>query len=85
MGTRTALSNSRWIAFGILAAALWLLASWFSVYGRINWNALEDPVGAYGFSGIVGLVVVAVSLGLLVALYGELAEGEPGPDTFPPE
>lgn len=85
MGTRTALSNSRWITFAVIAAAVWLAATWFSVYGSINWNALEDPVGSHGVGGIVGLVVMAVSLGLLVALYGELAEGEPGPDTFPPE
>lgn len=85
MGTRTALSNSRWITFAVLAAAVWLMASWFSVYGRINWGALDDPIGAYGYSGLVGLVVMAVALGLLVMLYGELAEGEPGPDTFPPE
>ena len=85
MGTRTALSNSRWITFAILAAAVWLMASWFSVYGSINWSALDDTIGAYGYGGLAGLAVMAVALGLLVVLYGELAEGEPGPDTFPPE
>ena len=85
MGTRTALSNSRWLTFAVLAVAVWLVATWFSVYQRINWSALDDTIGAYGYSGLMGLVVMAVALGLLVVLYGELAEGEPGPDTFPPE
>lgn len=85
MGTRTALSNSRWITFGVIAAAVWLLATWFAVLGSIDWSALDDPVGTYGFGGLMGLVVMAVALGLMVVLYGELAEGEPGPDTFPPE
>ena len=85
MGTRTALSNSRWITFAVLAVGVWMMATWFSVFGRIDWSALDDPIGPYGYSGLVGLVVMAIAIGLLVVLYAELAEGEPGPDTFPPE
>lgn len=85
MGMRTALSNTRWITFAILAAGLWLAATWFSVFESLNWSALDEPIGPYGFSGIAGLVVLALTLGLLVTLYGELSEEEPGPDTFPPE
>lgn len=85
MGTRIALSNTRWITFAVIAAAVWLTVSWFSVFESLNWSALGDTVGPHGFGGVMGLVVLAASLGLLVALYGELSEEDPAPDSFPPE
>lgn len=85
MATRTALTNTRWITFAVMAATLWLAVTWFDVFQSLNWSALDDPIGPHGYGGIAGLVVLALTLGLLVVLYGELGEEDPGPDTFPPE
>lgn len=85
MGMRTAPSNTRWVTFAVLATAVWVTATWFSVFESFNWSALDDPIGAYGFGGIAGLIVMALSLGLLVTLYGELSESETGAEIFPPE
>lgn len=85
MGMRTAMSNARVLTFAVLAAAVWITATWFSVFESLNWSALDDAVGPHGFGGIAGLVVLALTLGLLVALYGELTEDDPAPETFPPE
>lgn len=59
--------------------------SWFTIFESLNWSALDDPIGPHGYGGIAGLIVLALTLGLLVVLYGELSEDDPGPDTFPPE
>lgn len=87
MGMRTALQGTRWITFGVLAAAVWMLLIVYEVATAFDWAevTVQNFLGQAAMSGVVGLVVMAVTLGLLVVFYGELAETEPAPEAWPPE
>lgn len=74
----------------LLLSFAFLFAGWLVLVGlRVIevipfWTAVKTP--GQGFAaGLLGLVVIVVALGLLVALYGELAESGPTPTRFPPE
>ncbi|MFB6236125.1 MAG: hypothetical protein ABEH81_04345 [Halopenitus sp.] len=87
MSVRTALKQARWITLGVMLAVVWTLvvvAEVASSFAWANW-AVQDFVGQSAMSGIVGLAVMAILLGLLVVLYGELSETEPNPTPWPPE
>lgn len=84
---RTALRDTPWITVGILAAAVWLLLVGYEVATSFDWTevTVQNFLGQAAVSGVVGLVVMAVVLGLVVVLYAELTEPEPAPETWPPE
>lgn len=84
MGVRTALQQMRWITLGALAIAIWSIVTWFEVLELIEWGSM-DYIGASAPSGVVGLIVLAALVGLLVALFGEMGEEEPAPESWPPE
>lgn len=71
------------VTFGLLAASLWLLYAGTQVFGLLDFSR-TSTVGTGTVSGIVGLAVILVALGMLVFLFGELGESEPGPETWPP-
>lgn len=84
MVIRTALRQSKWITFGLLLVFLWVLLAAMGVLevvGSADWAYL----GQGAISGIAGLLVMVVALGLLVVLFGELTETEPGPEPWPPD
>lgn len=83
MSIKTALRQSPVVTFAVVVAGLWLLRSWLRVFGRID-LATPSAVGQGALTGIVGLVVLAITLGLLFALVGELGDATPGPNTWPP-
>lgn len=87
MGMRTALRQTRWITFTVLAAAAWTLLIAYEVATAFDWAnvSVQDFLGQAAVSGIVGLIVMAVFLGLLVVVYSELTETEPAPEVWPPE
>lgn len=93
MTLRTALGQSKILTFGLLAVAAWTVVVWFRVLS-VSESFLTSgtpivrpatPVGQVGVSGLVGLLVMLAFLGFLVVLWSEVGEGEPGPQTFPPE
>lgn len=84
MGLRTALTQTRIVTFGALAAAVWLLLTIFQVYGRLGALSSGDP-GQTPIAGLIGLLVMGGALALLVILYGELSEEDPTPEPWPPE
>jgi hypothetical protein len=84
MGIRTALQQTRWITLGALAVAIWAVVVWFEVLELIDWTSM-DYIGRSAPSGVVGLVVLAALIALLVAMFGELGEEEPAPESWPPE
>ncbi len=86
MGLRTALQQSKILAFVVAAVFVWLLLGLIRVATAFNWYAVSagDFLGRNALGGIAGIVVLLVLLGVLIALYGELSETEPTPDTWPP-
>lgn len=87
MSMRTAVRQTRWVTFAVLAATAWTLLIAYEVATAFDWTQVtgRDFAGQAATSGVVGLVVMVVFVGLLVVLYGELTETEPTPDTWPPE
>jgi hypothetical protein len=83
MTIRSALGRSPLVTFAVLVAFLWVLYAGTQVFGLID-VADPGPIGQGAVGGVVGLVVIAIALGLLVVLFGELGESEPGPETWPP-
>ncbi|WP_280536092.1 hypothetical protein [Halopenitus sp. POP-27] len=83
MGIRTAFQQTRWITIGALAVAIWTVVVWFEVLGLIEWTAM-DYVGRSAVGGVIGLIVLGALVVLLVALFGELGEEEPAPESWPP-
>jgi len=84
MPVRTALKQTRWITVGAIAIAIWAVVVWFRILGRIEWTSM-DYIGRAAPSGVVGLVVLAALIVVVVALFGELGEEEPAPESWPPE
>lgn len=86
MTLRTALRHSRLVTYAVLFALLWLLLATYRVATSLEWAAITSPTftGLNIVGGVVGLVVMVVLAMLLIALYGELSEAEPGPEPWPP-
>ncbi|MFB6195991.1 MAG: hypothetical protein ABEI80_07445 [Haloplanus sp.] len=84
MGLRTALSQTRIVTFGVIAAGIWVVLTILRVYERLGPLSGQE-VGQTPVPGLVGLVVLAGLLGGLIVLYSELAEEEPSPEPWPPE
>lgn len=82
MGLRTALSQSRIVTFGVVAAGIWIVLTILTVYGRLGPLSSGTGVGQTPISGVIGLVVLGATLALLFVLYGELSEEEPAPDPW---
>jgi len=86
MGIRTGLRQSRVVVFGVLVAVAWTALVAFEVAGSVAWLAWStDYVGQNSVAGIAGVAVLALTLGLLVTLYSETTESDPGPEPWPPE
>lgn len=83
MSIRTALRESTLVTYGVLAALVWVLLTWIHVFQLVDLSK-TGYLGQGAFSGAVGLLVMTVFLGLLVAVLAELTEHEPAPNTWPP-
>lgn len=81
MGVRTALTQSRIVTLGVVAAAIWVLLTILQVYGRLG-PLSSGGVGQTPISGVIGLVVLGGLLALLLTLYGELSETDPAPEPW---
>lgn len=84
MTSRNAIRNSPVLAGVLLLAALWVLLTLMNVFnarGPLN----GEWVGANGVAGLVGVVVLAIILGLAVVVFADLGESEPQPEAFPPQ
>jgi len=86
MSLRTALQQSKILTFVVLGAFVWLLVTLLEVLSAFDWVAVgsTDFVGQAPTSGLAGVLVLAVVLGTLVVLYGEVSETDPAPDSWPP-
>ena len=86
MGMRTSLRTSKIITFALLLVGLWVVVAVVDLAGIVNEAfAAGTSVGQAPLSGLLGLLVLAVVLGLAVVLYGELSEPGAPPSTWPPE
>lgn len=81
---RTAVRRSPVVTFGLLLATLWILLIWIWLFGVVDLSNV-GYVGEGALGGVLGLVVMAIALGLLVMLFGELTSSEPRPEPWPPE
>jgi len=86
MALRTALDQSRLLTFVVLGAFSWLLVTLLDVAGEIDFMATgqTDFIGFSATAGVVGIIVLAIVLGVLVTLYSEVTEAEPAPESWPP-
>lgn len=86
MSLRTAARQSPILLAGVLLFTAWVALTVFRVFDAIPsiWSGGGGSVGQTWLGGLVGLLVMLVVVGLLVALYGELSEPSPTPETFPP-
>ncbi|SEV84955.1 hypothetical protein [Natrinema salifodinae] len=85
MGIRTAVDQNPLLAFGLLFIAGWAVfvgSHIISVMGSITGG---DWVGRHGLGGLMGLLVLAIFLGIVIAAFGALSEPEPAPNEWPPE
>jgi len=86
MGIRTALRQTRWVTLGVLFAILWVVLIGYEVASTFDWFASGATfIGHNTPAGIIGVAVLAATAALLVALFGELSETDPAPDSWPPE
>ena len=83
MSIRNSLGRSPLVTLLVLGAFLWVLLAGFRIFDVLDLSN-GGPVGQGAVSGIVGLVVIAIALVLLVAIFGEIGETEPGPEAWPP-
>lgn len=83
MSIRTALSDSTVITLAAVVASLWLLSSWVRIFEAIELAHLR-PIGQGAIAGVVGLVVLSITLGFVLVLGGELGKATPGPNQWPP-
>ena len=93
MSLRTAIRHNGLLTFTLLFAGMWVVLTALQVLGTmgapgaggIEVFGAGHAVGQTLATGIIGLIVLAVLLGSLLFLFGEVIEGDPFPDTFPPE
>jgi apolipoprotein N-acyltransferase len=86
MGSQIALRQSKILTFVVVAAFVWLLFGLLRVATAFDWYAVgaADFLGRNAVGGVLGVLVLAVVLGVLVVLYSELSSAGPTPDTWPP-
>lgn len=69
-----------------LLAIGWVLITALLVFNSMDFSqAYGGYVGRTAISGWMGLIVMAVAVGLLLVIYSELPAADPVPDRFPPE
>lgn len=82
MALRDALTQSRLVTFGLLFALGWLLLSAVRVLSQMGPLSTEGFVGQSGWSGLVGVLVIAAVVALGVVLYSELSQTSPAPEPW---
>lgn len=87
MAIKKALRQSRILTFGLLFVTLWLLFTLYRVATSFDWTAIANPtfIGLNPVGGIMGVIVMALLVMLVFAMYGEMSEEEPAPQPWPPK
>jgi len=86
MALRTALETNKMVVAAVLLFAGWMAITALQVFETMNAVTLgNEVIGQGGMSGVIGLLVMAGTGGLLLLLYSELGETDPAPEPFPPE
>lgn len=85
MGIRTAIDHNPLLTFGLLFAAGWVLLVGFQIVNAMGSVTGGNWVGRHGLGGVMGLIVMAIFLGVVIAAFGALGEPEPAPGEWPPE
>ena len=92
MSVRTAIRQNALVTFSLFFTGMWVGLTALHVANRIA-NPLAANVELFGeghavgqtfVPGLIGLLVLAILLGAMLTVYGEVSEAEPAPDTFPP-
>lgn len=87
MSLKTALDTNPVLVFAVLLFGGWLAMKWLDVLETmqmIGELGLGQAVGQTLVSGVIGLIVMAVTVGLAVVLFAAMGEADPAPETFPP-
>lgn len=85
MGIRTALDHNSVITFALIFVGVWIALIGLQVVNEMGPVTIGDWVGQHGVGGLMGLLALAIVLGLLIVLFGELGTSEPAPEEWPPE
>jgi membrane-bound acyltransferase YfiQ involved in biofilm formation len=85
MGTRTAIRQNPFVAFGLMFVMGWVILVGLGVVAGASPPQYGDWVGRHGVGAVVGLVVLAAFLAMTVAVLGEQGETDPTPREWPPE
>jgi hypothetical protein len=85
MSFRTAVRQSNVLPVATVGAAGWLGLTVLQVVGVMDplWGG--ESVGQTATTGLVGALVIALAIGMLLVLFGELGHRNPEPQTWPPE
>jgi hypothetical protein len=82
MALRDALRQSRLVTFALLFAVGWLLLSAVRILSQMGPIRTEEFVGQSGWSGLVGVLVIAAAVALGIVLYSELGQTSPAPEPW---
>jgi hypothetical protein len=91
MSIKNALGQARLVTIGVLAAVGWMLLTGLRVFESIDFWGLADAgvvgdaIGPTAVGGVLGLVILTVTVLLAAQLLGELGETDPAPEPWPPE
>lgn len=84
MSLREAFEQSQLLTVVVLAAIAWLLFSVGRVLSQFDFWAGES-VGMTADAGVVGVLVMGITLVFAAALLGAFGHDEPAPEAWPPE
>ncbi|WP_458261322.1 hypothetical protein [Haloparvum sp. AD34] len=85
MSMRNAFQHNKFVLGGVVAFAIWTVLTFINVATSMGPLTLDNWVGQHGVGGVIGLVALAIVIGLALTTYGTLAEDDPAPEEWPPE
>ncbi|NHX36441.1 MULTISPECIES: hypothetical protein [Halolamina] len=84
MSLTDAFERSRILTVALLAAIAWLVFTAARVLGQFDfWS--PEPVGMTPAAGVVGLLVMAVTILFAALVLSAFESDEPAPEAWPPE
>ncbi|TYL35861.1 hypothetical protein CV102_25480 [Natronococcus pandeyae] len=85
MGIRTAIEHNALVTFLLLFAIGWVVLIGLQITAQMGSPTSINWVGRHGLGGVMGILVMLIFLGLVIAAFGALGEPDPAPEEWPPE